>query len=322
MAKKKKTFEENDSTSTQLADGSPSTSSSTSESVPWHKFISASSDGQISERFSKEVAEICEKRSDLISQYCCLAIMAPEDSISNFTSDRIFRALDQNNKEHEKDVLMILLSSGGSIEPAYQISKLCKAHSKSKFIVLVPRRAKSAATLISLGADEIHMGALGQLGPIDPQLGGLPALGVVQAVRRIAAFAEMHPGSSEMFARYLQMALTVEQIGYCERISESAVQYAQRLLATKKSLAKDAAVIAQMLVYEYKDHGFVIDYEETAALLGDSWVKKESELLMLAEEVYSLFETVDLFLNIIANKRLFHVGSLLGTPLVFANKKN
>ncbi len=37
-------------------------------------------------------------------------------------------------------------------------------------MVSVPRRAKSAATLISLG-DEIHMGELSELGPIDPQVG-------------------------------------------------------------------------------------------------------------------------------------------------------
>ena len=319
MAKKKKTFEE-DANSATPADGSTTTSSS-SETVAWHEFIGTATDSQIGERFGKGLFRICEKRAELCSKYCLLAILAPQDSISNYTSDRIFQALDQNNKNKDKDVVLILLSPGGSIEPAYQISKLCKAHSKTNFTVIVPRRAKSAATLIALGADEIHMGTLGQLGPIDPQLGGLPALGVVQALRRIAALAELHPGSSEMFARYLRLVLTVEQIGYCERIGESAVQYAQRLLGSKKSLARDASEIAQRLVYEYKDHSFVIDYEEASTLLGNSWVKNESPLLELAEEVYGLFETVDLFLNVLLNKHLFQVGSLLGTPMIFANKK-
>jgi len=39
--------------------------------------------------------------------------------------------------------------------------------------VVVPRTAKSAATLLAIGADEIHMGPLGQLGAgIDPQMAG------------------------------------------------------------------------------------------------------------------------------------------------------
>lgn len=316
--KKKKTFEQ-ESTAPPSDDGS--TVAPGAETIAWHEFIASATDSQIGERFGREIFRICEKRAELCSKYCLLAVLAPQDSISNYTADRIFQALDQNNKARDKDVLLILLSPGGSIEPAYQISKLCKAHSKTNFTVVVPRRAKSAATLIALGADEIHMGILGQLGPIDPQLGGLPALGVVQALRRIAALAELHPGSSEMFARYLRLVLTVEQIGYCERIGESAVQYAQRLLGSKKSLARDAAEIAQRLVYEYKDHSFVIDYEEASMLLGNSWVKNESPLLELAEEVYGLFETVDLFLNVLVNKHLFQVGSLLATPMIFANKK-
>jgi membrane-bound ClpP family serine protease len=78
----------------------------------------------------------------------------------------------------------------------------------------VPRQAKSAATLIAIGADEIHMGPLGELGPIDPQLGGLPALGVGQALERIASLVERHPGSAEMFARYLR---TRQRVGSAVR---------------------------------------------------------------------------------------------------------
>jgi hypothetical protein len=57
----------------------------------------------------------------------------------------------------------------------------------------------------------------------DPQIEGLPALGVSQALKTIDSVSELYPKSAEMFARYLRMALTVEQIGYCDRISESAV---------------------------------------------------------------------------------------------------
>ncbi len=80
------------------------------------------------------------------------------------------------------------------------------------------------------------MGPLGHLGPIDRQLGGLPALGVSQALKSIAAVAEQHPGSSEMFAKYLKLALTIPQIGYCERISESATQYQNGCCSPKRFL--------------------------------------------------------------------------------------
>lgn len=58
-----------------------------------------------------------------------------------------------------------------------------------------------------------------------------------------------------MFAQYLKEKLPVQQIGYYERVAESAVQYGQRLLKTKKPelLAGDASHLAHSLVHDYKD---------------------------------------------------------------------
>jgi hypothetical protein len=201
-----------------------------------------------------------------------------------------------------------LLSSGGKVEPAYQISKLCRSFASKRFLAVVPRQAKSAATLIAIGADEIHMGPLAQLGPIDPQLGALPALGVSQALRTIASVAQKFPGSADMFARYLQRVLTVEQIGYCDRVCESAEQYAVRLLSTKTTLPKPAELIARELVHEYKDHGFVIDTEEATMHLGTDWIKSGTPELDTAEEIYSFFDTVNFLLRYGQKKRLIVTG--------------
>jgi len=276
--------------------------------VPWHVFLGTAKNQEIRERFAQEVALILE--SENVSDYCCLGLIEPQDSITNGDLDAIFGALSTGNANHNKNVLLFLLCPGGSIEPAFQISKICKAFSRERFIAVVPRQAKSAATLIAIGADEIHMGPLGQLGPIDPQLGGLPALGVSQALDTIASVAEKHPGSAEMFARYLQRMLTVEQVGYCDRISESAVQYAERLLSTKPQLTKKAAAIAKELVYEYKDHNFVIDIEEARKHLGADWIKTDTAEVRAAERIYSLFESVGFILEFAQSRRLYIMGSL------------
>jgi ClpP class serine protease len=69
-----------------------------------------------------------------------------------------------------EDELHILLSSpGGDGETA--IRMLRAVHSRCRrLVVVVPDQAKSAATLIALGADEILMGPASDLGPIDPQI--------------------------------------------------------------------------------------------------------------------------------------------------------
>ena len=288
--------------------------------IPWPTFLQNAKNPEIKKRFAEEVAGILE-RTRMLS-YCVVALLEPEDSIDSSDLDRIFAGLSELNGDRSKDVMLLLLSSGGSIEPAYQISKLCKSFSSSRFVAIVPRKAKSAGTLIAIGADEIHMGPLSQLGPIDPQLDGLPALGVSQALKTIAAVAQEFPGSADMFARYLRMALTVEQIGYCDRISESAVQYAVRLLSTKPKLPRKPEQVAKELVHEYKDHGFVIDIDEARMHLGTDWIKTATPELVAAEEIYSLFESVNFFLSFNQSKRLIMTGGATLADSILILKKH
>lgn len=309
-----------DSSGAPTPAGSPPTSAPAF--VPWYEFLQSASTLDVKNRFAKEVGEILNQHG--LGGVCCLALIEPIDSIDTYDLDKIYAALMNNNPAHAKDVVLFLLSTGGAGEPAYQISKICKFFSNSSFKVIVPRIAKSAATLIAIGADEIHMSLLGQLGPIDPQIGGLPALGVSSALRTIASVAEQYPRSAEMFSRYLRSALTVEQIGYCDRISESAVQYAERLLSTKPSLAPRALTIAKELVHEYKDHGFVIDLDEAQKHLGSDWVKTGTVEIKAAEAIYSLFESVNLWYGISRSKRMLVTG-LAASPesvLIFDKKQN
>lgn len=265
------------------------------------------SDEDIKAAFRDRVSNLLKRFPNLYPSYHVLALFEPLNSIDDSDLDSVFSSLKRSNPKKERNVCLILLSQGGSIEPAYQISKLCKQWSSSKFVVVIPRYAKSAATLVALGADEIHIGPLGQLGPIDPQLGGLPALGVSQALQTIAQLAEKHPGSAIMFAEYLKRVLTVEQIGYCDRIAQSASQYAHRLLSTKPSIAARVEPIANRLVVEYKDHSFVIDVDESRNLLGDELVKSDTAELELAEQLYQMFDESNFWLKY-RNKRLLITG--------------
>lgn len=267
--------------------------------ISWDTFIAdqTNTNEAIKSRFVQEIKEILLRDSEALKEYCIVAFLEPHDGIDQADLDALFRALCNLNPEHDKDILLILLSRGGSIEPAYQISKLCKLFAKKRFVVCVPRLAKSAATLIALGADEIHMGILGQLGPIDPQLGNLPALGVAQALQTIASLVEKYPKSAEMFASYLHRVIDVVQIGYCDRISESAIQYAERLLSTKSNLPDKPSAIAKHLVQTYKDHSFVIDLEEAQTWLGTDWVKTGTPEVQVAEEIYRLFDYINLLLG-------------------------
>ena len=283
---------------------------------PWPEFARNATETEITGRITVELSKTLQDAQKTFPNTCFVLLLDTGTSISNYELDRIYQTLTKENADKTKNVTLIIQSPGGGIEPAYQISKVCKLFAKDTFRVIVPRYAKSAATLISLGADEIHMGPLSHLGPIDPQIGGLPALGVARALSTIAELSEKHPGSAEMFSKYLNQALTVEQIGYCDRISESAEQYAERLLSTKANLPRKASIIAKELVHEYKDHGFVIDVAEAQQHLGTDWVISDGDWVKFGESVYEYYDMVSLFIRLACRKKLLIAGDPHTTVLI------
>ena len=66
---------------------------------------------------------------------------------------------------------LFLYTRGGQSTSSFRITKLIREYCK-KFSVLIPWRAHSAGTQISLGADQIVMGALSELSPVDPSTTG------------------------------------------------------------------------------------------------------------------------------------------------------
>ena len=86
------------------------------------------------------------------------------------------------NTPPNKPLEFILHTPGGLVLPAMQIARAIKAH-PGKTTVFVPHYAMSGGTLIALAADEIVLSQHAVLGPIDPQIGGLPAASVVRVAQ-------------------------------------------------------------------------------------------------------------------------------------------
>jgi len=236
-------------------------------------------------------------------------------------SDQIYRAV-TGFSDTTKPILLILLSGGGEPGSAYLIGKLCREFSNNnKLVIVVPRHAKSAATLLACAADEIHMGSLSELGPIDPQINRMPALGLKNSIEHIADLVSKNPGSSQMFAKYLELTVEPVQIGYYERVAESAVQYAERLLEKhKNTLVSEPAIIANKLVYGYKDHGFVIDKEEAISVFGDKTVKCNTPEYEIGNTIYNILLRVENIADIL-DHNFYFIGSLDSSPNFVKKRK-
>ena len=74
----------------------------------------------------------------------------------------------------------VIHTPGGLVLAAMQIARALEAH-KAKVTVYVPVYAMSGGTLIALAADQIVLGEFSVLGPIDPQMVGLPAVSILRA---------------------------------------------------------------------------------------------------------------------------------------------
>ncbi len=245
--------------------------------------------------------EFCDAVRQLESAFDLPVVMALQGQGSDYTTidERMVRALRRARSQlpEDKRVGLLLDSRGGDARAAYQVAMLLRKRCGG-FIAIVPRVAKSAATLLALGADEIALGTDGELGPLDAQFvdrdreDWLSALDEFQALERLHAFALEAVDSSmnlllqrtgkkvetlmPMVLRFVTdmtrpMFENIDVVHYTQmaRILKVAEDYAVRLLLPKyptKEAKTIAEGIARHLVQKYPEHGFVINAEEAKSL--------------------------------------------------------
>lgn len=94
-------------------------------------------------------------------------------------SEAVIRAIEMTDDDVPID--LVLHTPGGLVLAAEQIAAALAAH-PAPVRVYVPHYAMSGGTLIALAADEILMSPSAVLGPVDPQIGELPAASILTAV--------------------------------------------------------------------------------------------------------------------------------------------
>ena len=145
---------------------------------------------------------------------------------------------------------LIIHTPGGLALAAMQIARAVEAH-PAKVTVYVPVYAMSGGTLIALAADEIVMGEFSVLGPIDPQILGLPAASIVRA------------RDSKPIADVFDLTLVLADVG--EKAVAQVKQGAVELMTPR--LKKSAAeAIAEKLTGGYWTHDYALTASEARAL--------------------------------------------------------
>ena len=193
-----------------------------------------------------------------------------------------------------RTISVILDSTGGPLDSAFKTVLYLSRYSDN-INVYVPRRAKSASTLIAVGAHGIYMSPFGELGPLDTQIRDprnptdyISALDCYQSVDYVRDFGF---GTLAQAIKHLAMVTQgkitlIDSLGAATQFAIGSItpmlsqtksldfgawgrslkigeKYAQILLARVDPLDKARAKrIASRLVYGYTHHLFAIDIAE------------------------------------------------------------
>lgn len=209
-------------------------------------------------------------RQDLIREYqeltgANLIVMIDQIFPDNMTYlEELLHPLDSSKPLH-----LLLASPGGDGETAIRIVRSLQARC-TELTVLLPDMAKSAATILCLGADRLIFGPGGDLGPVDPQMrfanGTLASAkelveAVDEAERRITANPDTYPLFANLLAEVTM--LMVEQARYALARSEALVR--EGLGAATGRTPADVDILAeklqQPLIEEPTSHSAVISFE-------------------------------------------------------------
>ena len=138
-----------------------------------------SSHAVIRQRLIKRLNEITGRHT---LSYISSLFPHPIAAINDWDAEIIENILRGYRKKRLEKIDLILHSSGGFAESAERILNSIYSYCDD-FRVIIPTQAKSAATMVAMGASSILMSDTSEIGAIDPQLpNGMSAQSVIKTM--------------------------------------------------------------------------------------------------------------------------------------------
>lgn len=189
----------------------------------------------------------------------------PESAITDLDMNGLMAVIHNVRRDIGLDI--IIHTPGGGIEATRGIVEYLYKMFGQDVRVIVPHMAMSAGTMIACASRQIVMGKHSCLGPTDPQVRGLPAMGVLAELDRAIAEIKAEPLKqivwSQVFSKY-PPAFIMD----CERQVEgsrdmvAAWLRANMLRGEEKATEKAKAIVSGLMDYKgttEHSHHFLID---------------------------------------------------------------
>jgi hypothetical protein len=241
--------------------------------------------------------------------------------ISYFTSFRYPVMIDDSDADLLEGVLrktdvskgfaLLISSPGGNGLAAERIINICQAYSgNKKYSVIVPGKAKSAATMVCLGAEKLIMSETSELGSIDPQYVKTDEKGksevysaynIIMSYKKIFEKAINHEGPHmepflQALAEYDPKTIEecMSQIELSQHIAIKALQHGM-YEGFDDDAIKDKIKIFLVPTREVKDHGRPIYYKHISDLGLNIDLKPPKNNLW--EQIYELYLRLNLLVS-------------------------
>ena len=169
----------------------------------------------------------------------------------------------------DEDLHLMLDTPGGDGEIAVRMARSAQARCK-KLTVIVPDRAKSAGTLLAMGAHSILMGPTSDLGPVDPQLDiGTPDVSLVSAKDLIAAVDRALDRIQEQPQTYPLLASLLSDVNYLMyEQAQAAIQRMDDLMEAALASNPDRCPEEVQELVEQLKKPFITDPKVHGAMFG------------------------------------------------------
>ena len=220
-------------------------------------------------------------------------------------------------KRPVKQLDIFLCSNGGSGTVPWRLVSLFREFA-TKFAVLIPYRAYSAASLIALGADEIVMHPFAELGPIDPtvsnefnptdQQSGMRIGISVEDVKAYVTFIKSTVGITHEDELIRAIEVLAEKVhplalGNVERFLSQSRMIARKILRTHMSEAEEHTIdeIVENMASKLYFHGHPINRQEAKS---DLELKVQTDLAPeLERSLWDLYKDYEEYFE---NMTIFH----------------
>lgn len=165
------------------------------------------------------------------------------------------------------NLYLLINSPGGLVQSSYKVAKALRKNFKN-IIVFVPHLAASGGTLIALVGNEIIMGMMSQLSPLDPHSedGG----SALSTKRGFQFITEKFKNLSERDAPYTYKVLAescnAADIDAALSVLVMMENYAEEILTKSGLDSKKSHDIAKSLVEGFNTHEEVIDFDKAQSI--------------------------------------------------------